>query len=110
LAITYHLTTTDQWDRQSGNEEYVPDAFAGEGFIHCTDGVQNLIDVGNRYYTGDLRTFVCLEIDLDLVKSPVRYEDVANIYPHIYGPLQTKSVVAVRSVKRTSDGEFVAID
>lgn len=110
MTTTFHLTTTDQWDPQQEGTEYVPDAYAGECFIHCTDGIQNLVDVGNRYYRTDSRQFLCLEIDVDKLTSPVRYEDEATIYPHIYGPIQIAAVVAIRGVQRLDDGTFIGID
>lgn len=109
MAITYHLTPDDVWKRQRSAPWYQPEAFQDEGFIHCTDGLDNLIDVGNRYYTAEPRSFVCLVIDLDRVSADVKYEDDARIFPHIYGPLETDAIIDVRPVERTADGHFVAV-
>jgi uncharacterized protein (DUF952 family) len=107
--MTFHLTTMECWERQKNLETYVPDAFANEGFIHCTDGQQNMIDTANRYYANDPATFICLEIDPARVSSEIRYEDPAHIYPHIYGPLNTEAVIAIRSMIRNVDGRFVRL-
>ena len=104
-----HLTARETWDQQRNGAEYLPEPFASEGFIHCTDGEENVIAVGNRYYTTDLREMVCLVIDDLKVASEIRYEDEARIFPHIHGPLNLDAVVAVRAVVRSADGTFTAI-
>jgi uncharacterized protein (DUF952 family) len=104
--VILHLTTIDVWTRQRDQETYVPEPFESEGFIHCTLGHQNVIDVGNRYYTSDSRQFICLLIEEARVTSEIRYEDPAGIFPHIYGPLNLDSVTSVRAVVRDSDGRF----
>jgi uncharacterized protein (DUF952 family) len=109
VALTYHLAPGEVWERQRSESHYTPEAFESEGFIHCTDSLQLLIDVGNRYYTSDRREMVCLVVELDQVAAEVRYEDPEHVYPHIYGPLETGAVVDVRQVQRDDDGLFVAI-
>lgn len=108
-VVTFHLTPIDVWRGQADSAEYMPEAFAGEGFIHCTDGEDLVIDVGNRYYAGDPRSFCLLSIDPSRVVANVVYEDPAGAYPHIYGRLNTDAVVTVRTVLRSADGAFVAI-
>lgn len=106
LKPTFHLTPRECWELQRTGTEYTPEPFASEGFIHCTDGEANVIDVGNRYYVDDIREMVCLVIDCDAVVPVIRYEDPQKIFPHIYGPLNLDAVHAVRSVERSADGTF----
>ena len=108
-AITLHLTPVDFWAAQEDNAEYLPESFAAAGFIHCADGESLVIDVGNRYYTTDPRAFCLLSIDLALVTARVVYEDPAQVYPHIYGPLNTDAVNDVRKILRAEDGSFLGI-
>ena len=56
----------------AGKASYTPERFAEEGFIHCTNGDERLIEVGNRYYTGDARPFLALLVDLGAAGSPAR--------------------------------------
>jgi uncharacterized protein (DUF952 family) len=67
------------------------------------------MEVANRYYRGDRRPYVVLDVDLDQVAAPVVYEGEARQYPHVYGAI---ALVAVRRVRRTTrgpDGTFTAI-
>jgi len=108
--LTYHLVAAAYWLAQPDGAGYVPEAFADDGFIHCTDGASNLIDTANRYYRDDPREFVALVIDLSKARAEVRYEDDARIYPHIYGPLNRDAVIRVAAVTRDRDGTFVAVE
>jgi uncharacterized protein (DUF952 family) len=106
---TYHLVPRQEYERQDPAEDYLPAAFADEGFIHLTDGADELVATGNRYYRDDPRPFVALVVDLGMVRAPVRYEDSRRVYPHIYGPLNRDAIVAVREVPRAPDGSFLRL-
>lgn len=107
---TFHLTPIAVWEAQRGESSYAPESFDREGFIHCTDGEERVIEVGNRYYTGDPRPYCLLTIDRERVVAPIVYEDPDNVYPHIYGPLNMDAVVAMRAVRRGADGRFIEIE
>jgi uncharacterized protein (DUF952 family) len=105
----FHLTPFAVWRAQSGSNTYIPEPFEREGFIHCTDGQERVIDVANRYYSGDPRPYCLLEIERSQVSAPVVYEDPERVYPHIYGPLNIDAVRVVRSVGRDGMGRFVGL-
>ncbi len=107
---TYHLAPEPVWAVQSQGPRYLPEAFATDGFIHCTNGEVNLLQVANLFYQADSRPYVALEIDLIRVAAPVEYEDPERIYPHIFGPLETAAVVEVRRVNRLADGSFAGLE
>ena len=109
MTETFHLTPHHVWAAQVSQQTYAPEPFEREGFIHCTDGEDRVIEVGNRYYSADTRSFVCLVIDVDRVKVPVKCEDSERLYPHIYGRLNSDAVVRVRTVLRDPAGTFVAL-
>ena len=67
--ITFHLVPSPVWDTQRDGDVYVPEAFAADGFVHCTDGEQAVIDTANRYYQADARPYVVLSIDTDVAHS-----------------------------------------
>jgi uncharacterized protein (DUF952 family) len=107
--VTYHLAAREVWEAQNGAADYVPEAYARDGFIHCTDGADEVIAVGNRYYRDDARAFVVLVIDKERLRAPWRYDDEARVYPHVYGALNRDAVVGVREIERTGDGAFRSI-
>ena len=48
-----------------------------------------------------------LYIDQDRVTSPIRYDDPAEVFPHIYGPLNRDAILAVEDIGRAPDGTFL---
>ncbi len=109
-AVTYHLVAEPYYQSCDPAEPYVPEAFADDGFIHCSDGVENVIATANRYYKDDGRPFIVLVIDIDKVTAPVKYEDPERIFPHIYGPLNRESIASALPVKHDADGTFLALE
>lgn len=77
---------------QSALPAYRPEAFVSDGFVHCTDGEAALLAVANRYFHGDPRPFLLLDIDLSRVAAPVVYENLERRYPHVYGPIERVAV------------------
>jgi uncharacterized protein (DUF952 family) len=108
-GLTYHLVPEDVWLAHQGSAMYHPERFAEEGFVHCTDGEDLLIEVGNRYYQGDPRAYLVLDVDLDALAAEAIYEDEARLYPHVYGPIERHAVRRVRRVERHADGSFITI-
>ncbi len=107
-GTTLHLVPVEVWEAQRPSGSYRPEGFEAEGFIHCTDGEDALLVPANAFYRADPRPFLVLEIDVDRLSAPVRYDDTACRYPHIYGPLNTDAVVSERRADRGPDGTFIA--
>lgn len=105
--ITYHLTPLEWWEAAPSDEPLTAPSLAREGFIHCTDGADEMVATANRHYRDDPRPFVILAIDLDHVGSPWRIDDQDGIYPHIHGPIDRAAIVAVVPAPRASDGRFL---
>ncbi len=106
---TFHLLPEDVWSRHQSRNEYLPETYEQDGFIHCTNGLDHLLATGNRYYRDDDRPFLLLEIDLDRLDAPVRYVDDERRYPHVYGPIGRDAVRSVRRLQRDEKGTFIAI-
>ncbi len=107
---TLHYTPVTYFDSLDPSGDYLPPHYAQDGFIHCTDGAENMANTGNRHYRDDLRDFYILyidTIDTERVKSPIKYEDRGRIYPHIYGPLNRDAIAGKRVAKREKDGAFL---
>ena len=105
--LTFHLVSEQDWAATDASAAYVPAAFERDGFIHCTDGVEELVRTANRYYRDDPHAFVALVIDRARVTAPVRYEDAGHIYPHVYGALNRDAIVEVLPMQRAQDGTFL---
>lgn len=103
---TLHLVPEAVWTAHDPATPYVPAAYAADGFIHCTDGDDEMVAVANRFYRDDPRAFLLLTVDLDRSGSPWRFDDDARVYPHVYGPIDPASVVEVRRIERSADGTF----
>src|SRR5215210_2143970 len=108
-VVTLHLVPEEVWRAQKDDTRYLPDGFSSGGFIHCTHGDDLVIEVGNRYYRDDPRPYLVLEVDLERVAAPVKYEDDERRFPHIYGPLERHAVRRICRIEREADGTFVAI-
>lgn len=108
-GVTYHLVPVGVWERARDAETYVPEAFNAEGFIHCTNGTDQLVAVANLFYANDSREFLVLALDVTKIQADVRYDDPGLLFPHIYGPLNTSAVIGELPVSRSSDGTFLAI-
>lgn len=108
-GVTYHLVPEPVWNSQRFDPEYLPEAFVEDEFIHCTNGLDQLVKVANMFYVHDGRAFVVLALDLSRITSVIRYDDPDELFPHIYGPLNTDAVIAQAAVERSPDGSFVSI-
>ncbi len=108
MDITFHLVPQAYFDSLDPRADYAPRDFAREGFIHCTDGAEEMARTANRFYQSNPEPHYYLYIDKARVRAPIRYDDAARLYPHIYGALNRDAIVAVRQARRQRDGTFLA--
>jgi uncharacterized protein (DUF952 family) len=88
---------------------YVPEAYETDGFIHCTNGIDEIVAVGNMFYQDDNRPFQVLALDVDRIEPEVRYDAPGEVYPHIYGALNIDAVIATYPVIRDDAGHFLDV-
>jgi uncharacterized protein (DUF952 family) len=108
MDITFHLVPQAYFDACDPRADYTPLDFVREGFIHCTDGADEMARTANRYYKSNTGAHYYLYIDKTRVRAPIRYDDAAHLYPHIYGTLNRDAIVAIRLAPREADGTFLA--
>lgn len=98
------------WNSSAGESVYTPPSLESEGFIHCTAGERNLVDVASRYYADQPGEWLVLVIDPARVEAEIRWVIQADglAYPHIHGPLNRDAVVEVCRFPRDADGGFGA--
>jgi uncharacterized protein (DUF952 family) len=107
---TLHLVPEAAWDGRDAADPYLPAAYAEDGFVHCTDGDDAMVAVANRFYRDDSRPFLLLTLDLERTGSPWRFDDPDERYPHVYGPVDPRSVLLVRRMARAADGTFLGAE
>ncbi len=110
MPIILHLISQTDWESAKSNAEYRAESLAAEGFIHCSQDEEQLLRVANRLYSGRTDMLV-LDVDTEGLASPVKREPSRSgeIYPHIYGPLNTSAVVKIRSLNPDADGKFSSV-
>ncbi len=110
MDIIYHLTGRAEWEGSPPGEDYRAESLAQEGFLHCSRDEDQLLAVANRLFAGRADLLV-LDVDASLLHAPVKHEASRSgeIYPHIFGPLNTDAVVRVRLVTGETDGKFSAV-
>ena len=114
-GVLVHLCGREEWSRARGRGGISPVAPGPDGsvFIHLSAPEQVHLPA-NRLYRGrdDL---VLLHIDPALLDSPVRWEPgVATdpesmLFPHLYGPLPVRAVIAVTDYPPEPDGTFAPL-
>jgi uncharacterized protein (DUF952 family) len=121
----YHLTPASYYHHQPQDQPYQTETLAQEGFIHCTRGLDMLVEIANTYF-GDLREeLVVLEIDPARLTSPLKFEppipygatgqpditissagEPGSLFPHIYGPLNRQAIMRWFSMSRSPTGQW----
>jgi uncharacterized protein (DUF952 family) len=107
VTAIYHLASRQDWNTALTTGIYEVPSLAAEGFIHasCSDQV---VASANRHYGGH-RDLVLLVIDEDAVDPKVIREDTSGrgeLYPHIYGQLNTAAVTDALDFMPDDDGTF----
>jgi uncharacterized protein (DUF952 family) len=107
----YHCATADDWAAAQEAGDYRISTrgrtLADEGFLHASyaEQVQGVLD---RFYADAEGPLLLLVIDPDRLGVPVVAESpgpgVAELFPHIYGPLPVAAVVDVEPLERTATG------
>lgn len=110
MRPTYHLVPAETWSSRDRATPYTAPSLDVEGFIHCTDGADAMVVTANRHYRDDPRDFLVLTVDLDATGSAWRFDDPERIYPHIYGPIASPSVVRAVPIPRAADGSFLPFE
>ncbi len=61
MRSTFHLVPAETWAAADPAVPYAAPSLSAEGFIHATDGTEELIATANRYYRDDPRPYVTLD-------------------------------------------------
>ena len=125
--MIYHIVTESDLRAHVSGDVYTPASLKDYGFVHCAFQA-SVIAVSNDYFGEAAESVLLLEIDPERLTSEVRYEAPAPIagggtahlvdaalFPHVYGPINTRAIVRVGVLDVTPDGyhwpaEFEAWD
>jgi uncharacterized protein (DUF952 family) len=100
-----HICNSSEWQAALVKNEYRAGSLESDGFIHCSQPGQ-ILAVANDYFSGE-NDLVLLWIDPRKVIPEIRWEEVGGqVFPHIYGPLNTDAVVAALPFPADEDGLF----
>lgn len=104
-----HLCTRSAWDAAQQEGSYQPVSLAAEGFIHLSRPDQ-ILNVANAFYRG-LRDAILLWIDPTKLQAELRWEPVeaADVFPHLYGPLNLDAVISASDFNPDQDGIFRSV-
>ncbi len=110
MAIIFHIARQATWAsraEQSAAGYYRPEMFPVDGFVHCSTREQ-VVKVADIRFRGQ-KGLVLLCIDTERVTAEVRYENLEGgheLFPHIYGEINTNAVVQIAAFEPGVDGYF----
>jgi len=99
MALIYHVTTKQEWERAMQKGNYTVRSLESEGFIHCCEDKQ-VNGVLERYYAGK-KGLVKLVIDTKKLIPVLKYEFATSVnehFPHVYGPINLDAVLHVEMI------------
>ena len=97
MQTIYHFTTRHEWESSIGSVQHVSPSLFDEGFIHCCT-LDQVSAISQHYFSGRTDALI-LEIDPRVLRSQLVYEwstQLEQIFPHIYGPINTDAVIEAR--------------
>jgi uncharacterized protein (DUF952 family) len=105
MTIILHICSAQTWNEARRRGEYRADSLSTEGFIHCST-LEQVAKTANRFYAGQTG-LVLLVIEAERVLAAIRYEAAdADLFPHVYGPINLDAVLEVQPFSPAADGTF----
>ncbi len=105
MKTILHICSRGDWKIAQQAGEYTAASLASEGFIHCST-LGQVVKTANRFYQGQ-RDLVLLILDAGRVTADIKCEAAdADLFPHIYGPINLDAVVGVQEFAPDADGTF----
>lgn len=102
-----YTATCGKWENIKEQTEFVSDDFDKAGFIHCSFPKQVVWVLNKHFRNEDKVLLLC--IDPKLLKSKLINEDLKGLgekFPHVYGSINTDSIVKVIVIYPSTDGLF----
>jgi uncharacterized protein (DUF952 family) len=113
--IILHITSRNEWTAAQKAGQYVAPSLSKEGFIHCSTRAQ-AVPVAEKFYKGQ-HGLVLLVIDSQLLSPDLKWEPpfdgapppgapAADLFPHVYGPINLNAVTKVVAFEPNADGSW----
>ncbi len=106
--MIYHCIKASTWKPYKTQDYWGAEEIARDGFIHCTQ--KEHLPYVFPYFSTIKEPLVILVIDEHQLEAPVVYEaptPTERAYPHIYGLVNQKAVVAVLDYLKDNQGRWV---
>lgn len=104
MSRIFHVATVADWQAARASGSYTTSTYgvtlAEQGYLHASHADQ-WEEVLARYYVGVTEPLVLLEIETDRLDVEVVEEEVpgtGQTFPHVYGALDPRAVVALHPV------------
>lgn len=110
MTLIAHLASKNDWVQAAWTEEYRHPTLETEGYIHASS-FEQVIETANRHFAGR-EDLVLLCVDATRLRAELRWEpapDVGELFPHIYGPLDTAAVSQALELVPGDGGRFDAL-
>jgi uncharacterized protein (DUF952 family) len=124
--LIYHLITTEALKSQNEQSHIRAASLDVEGFVHCSNNIEQVLQVANHFYKNDPSNFVVLELSVQAITSAnvrVVFEAPTGVgttehdsdrvqgdlFPHVYGALPRGAILRILHAERSSDGSFTKI-
>ncbi|WP_033303420.1 DUF952 domain-containing protein [Nocardiopsis alkaliphila] len=117
MSLVLHLTEMSRW-RRGGDIE--AESLSTQGFLHASADETVMLAVANALYAEPTEPLVVLVVDTERVDAEIRWEaaDPAPppgvgpnvLFPHVFGPIPRRAVVAVRRPVRDRWGRYSALE
>ena len=107
MKYIYHITNSNDWLNAKTLGIYTNQSLETQGFIHCAAKDQ-VVEIAGQFFSKD-DDLTVLKINAEKTKYAVVYEntdDGSDLYPHIYGPIETDTVEDVLKLKKNNNGAF----
>jgi uncharacterized protein (DUF952 family) len=112
--VIYHFCPRADWDAAGASGVYTAESLATQGFIHFSP--RHHVHVVATALARGRTDLVVLEVDEALLAEPAVWEDGdppdpdGMQFPHVYGPVPVRAVVAVHDLPPQPDGSFAPLD
>jgi len=104
LEHLYHILSSNDWSEES-TEDYLPQSFDEEGFIHLSTK-QQLLDTANRHFRLE-RSLRVLEVNPKGLENNLVFEQICEAieaYPHLYQSLPQTNIVQCFELENSPQG------